>query len=295
MDNGLAEWLALREPADAAARSDRLTRAIASGIASHDPVSVLDLATGTGSNMRYLMDRLRATRQRWLAVDRSALLLEQLLIRMSLWGATRGYKVTRTAAGCVIRGERLECHIETRQRDLESLDSADIFTDRQLVTASALLDLVSEQWLHSLATHCRAAGAAALFTITYNGFSSCSPMEPEDGMVLDLFNRHQRTDKGLGGPAAGPDAAACAARYFAEAGYRVQSESSNWKVGVSELALQRALIEGWAQAASEIAPEEASTIASWRIRRLRHVDGGRSQLVVGHDDIAAWLPGVELA
>jgi len=32
------------------------------------------------------------------------------------------------------------------------------------------------------------------------------------------------------------------------------------------------------------------TIARWRARRLAHVDAGRSRLVVGHDDLAAWLP-----
>ena len=75
----------------------------------------------------------------------------------------------RTPDGCVIRGERLECHVETRQLDLGSLADTDIFAGRHLVTASALLDLVSERWLGELAACCRAAGAAALFTLTYNG------------------------------------------------------------------------------------------------------------------------------
>lgn len=290
MADALAQWLALREPTDAAARSASLTHAVADAIAAHEPVHVLDLATGTGSNIRYLIDRLRARRQRWLAVDRSATLLAELPARMSVWAAARGYEVTSDATACVIRGERMECRIETRQLNIDTLDAAEIFAHRHLVTVSALLDLVSEQWLRSLAARCRAAGSAALFTITYNGLSSSSPMEPEDGMVLDLFNRHQRTDKGLGGRAAGPDAAVCAARCFAEAGYRVQSEPSDWKLGAGEPELQRQLIQGWAEAATEVASDAASTIASWRIRRLRHVESGRSKIVVGHDDVAAWLP-----
>ena len=87
--------------------------------------------------------------------------------------------------------------------DLGALDDEAVFAGRHLVTASALLDLVSESWLKSLAMRCRAAGAVALLTITYNGRSLASPPEPEDAMVLDLFNRHQRTDKGLGGPGGG--------------------------------------------------------------------------------------------
>ena len=288
MNDDLAQWLTLRESTDASSRSTDLTRVIADTVATHDPVHVLDLATGTGSNIRYLMERL-SSRQSWLAVDRSSTLLAQLPGRMSQWGAARGCEVASEEGGCVIRGRQLECHVETLRLDLGTLD-AEVFAHRHLVTASALLDLVSEQWLCSLAARCRTAGAAALLAITYNGRSVCSPKEREDDLILDLFNRHQRTDKGLGGPAAGPDAAACAARCFTEAGYCVQIEPADWKLGPAEASLQRLLIDGWAEAAAEIEPDAASTIAEWRIRRLRHVDAARSRLIVGHDDVAAWRP-----
>jgi hypothetical protein len=174
--------------------------------------------------------------------------------------------------------------------NLGALGTHEIFAGRQIVTASALLDLVSTQWLCALAAHCRAACASVLFTITYNGRSSCAPAEPEDDLVRDLLNRHQKTDKGLGGPAAGPHAVECAERCLAEAGYRVQCEPSDWMLEPVQPDLQRMLIEGWAEAAIEMAPDRASTIARWRARRLAHVAAGRSRVVVGHDDLAAWLP-----
>jgi len=291
MDESLSHWLGLREPADTTARSDALTRTIAGAIPSGEEICALDLATGTGSNIRYLMDRLPG-RQRWLAVDRDAALLAELRERMSSWGAAKGYTVRTEPAGCTIRGARLECHVETRQADLGTPDDREIFAGRHLVTASALLDLVSAEWLRALATQCRAAGAAALFTITYNGRSSCVPVEPEDDIVRELMNQHQKRDKGLGGPAAGPDAVACAERCFAEAGYRVERHPSDWTVGPDEAALQRMLIDGWAHAATEMARDGPAAIARWRARRLAHVDAGRSRLAVGHDDLGAWLPRV---
>src|SRR6185503_7947143 len=114
----------------------------------------LDLATGAGSNIRYLADRLPGC-QRWLAVDRSADLLAGLLERMSAWGAARGYDVRIDSRTTVIRGSTLDCHIETLQMDLGTLSDRVLFAGRHLVTASALLDLVSESWLRALATHCR--------------------------------------------------------------------------------------------------------------------------------------------
>ena len=207
----------------------------------------------------------------------------------------RGYEVRTAVHGCVIRTEQLECQVETRQLNLGPLDALEIFAGCHLVTASALLDLVSEQWLRLLAARCRAVGSTALFAITYNGGSSCTPADPEDDMIRDLLNRHQKTDNGLGGPAAGPDAAACAARCFSEVGYRVQSAPSDWALGSAERELQRRLIEGWAEAATQLAPGETSRIGRWRTRRLRHIDADRSRVVVHHVDIAAWLPAHELS
>jgi hypothetical protein len=53
--------------------------------------------------------------------------------------------------------------------------------------------------------------------------------------------------------------------------------------------LQAQLIEGWAGAAAAVAPDRAASIQSWKARRLAHVAAGRSQLIVGHEDLAGWL------
>jgi hypothetical protein len=50
--------------------------------------------------------------------------------------------------------------------NLGSLDDAGMFSRQHLVTASALLDLVSESWMKTLAARCRDAGAAVLFALT---------------------------------------------------------------------------------------------------------------------------------
>lgn len=291
MTDGLSHWLELREPADFAARSMKLTRAIARALSTDEPLSFLDLGAGTGANIRYLAEQL-SPEQRWLAVDRDATLLTELSARMSSWAAERGLSTHLQNGGCTIRGVNFHCHVETQKRDLGVLEDHDIFAGRRLVTASALLDLVSESWLRALAAHCHAESAVVLFTITYNGHFTCRPAEDEDEVVRELMNRHQNTDKGLGGPAAGPDATACAERCFAASEYRVSREPSNWVLGPGESDVQRALIKGWAEAATDMAPDQAPSIADWRARRLDHVSAGRSRIVVGHEDLAAWPPGV---
>ena len=282
----LAEWLALREAADAASRSSRLTRLAADRLRASAPARILDLGTGTGSNLRYLLEHL-PRQQRWTVVDREPAVLGQLQARTAAWAEARGYQVEGNGGGFVVTGKGLECQVEPRQRDLGSLYDQALFEGVHLVTASALLDLVSPSWLTVMADRCRRAGAAALFTITYDGRSPCVPADPDDDIVRELFNRHQRTDKGLGGPAAGPDGAAAAVRAFENAGFRVERERSDWVIEPAECDLQTQLIDGWASAAAEMAPEIAPQIANWRLRRLHHVTEGDSLIVVGHEDMFA--------
>jgi hypothetical protein len=263
MTDSLSAWLALREPADAAARSEMVTRKIAEASTGRAPLRIVDLGSGTGSNFRYLSPRLSVP-QEWLLVDRDPALLAQA------------------------PSERADVRIETRQAELGALDDSGLFDGRHLVTGSALLDLVSEAWLHRLAVRCREAGAVALFALTYNGESSCAPTEPEDEIIRHLMNRHQRqNDKGFG-RAAGPDAVNGAERAFAAAGYQLRRERSDWVLLPDAREMQRRLIEGWAEAAGEVSPEQAEMIEGWLARRLAHVEAHRSRIVVGHEDLAAF-------
>src|SRR4051812_2033771 len=121
MTESLSAWLALRQDADFAARSERLTRRILDRLAGVQPLRILDLGTGTGSNIRYLAPRLRRD-QHWLAIDKDP----RLLMEAATGSAS-------AAAGL---------QVDTRALDLGAERPSDIFDGRHLVTASALLDLV---------------------------------------------------------------------------------------------------------------------------------------------------------
>jgi hypothetical protein len=263
MSESLSDWLALREMADTAARSTALLSDVVAALPTRRPLRIVDLGTGTGSNVRYLAPRLPQP-QDWLVVDREQALLDELAWRVSV-------------------------ALTTRASNLGAL-TTDLFAGRDLVTASALLDLVSVSWLDALAGECRRAGAAALFALTYNGESHCTPEEPGDAFVRDLMNRHQRqNDKGFG-RAAGPDATDAAERAFRSAGYTVRRVQTPWVLEPATAALQRPLVEGWAEAAREMAPDEHGTIDAWLHKRLQHIAEQRSRIIVGHEDLAAWLP-----
>ena len=251
-----AEWLALREPADAAARSRAVTAFAVQGLEAGGG-RLLDLGGGTGANIRYLSNYVHAS-QNWTIVDDDAGLL------------------AHAPAGALRRRADLN-HV---------VDDETMFRDCSLVTASALLDLVSERWLEQLITRCNLAGMAVLFSLNYDGRVRCEPNEPEDDEMRRLVNAHQRRDKGFG-VALGPSAWTRAVELLSAAGYEVKQGQSDWDLRPADsAALQRELITGWAHAASEMSPAAAAAFADWRDRRIAHVVARRSRIVVGHVDVA---------
>jgi len=224
-------------------------------------LSIVDLGSGTGSNLRYLSSRLEAP-QSWRLVDNDPLLLERARLLT-------------------------EMEFESHVCDLSVLDPH-MFDTARLVTASALLDLVSEEWLIDLIRQCRRVGAAILFALNYDGRIACTPSHPDDAWIRDLVNTHQQNDKGFG-PALGPAAGACVERLSQAAGYRARREKSDWMLGTGDAELQRQLIAGWAHAASEVAPGEAARIQRWQSARVHAVDCLNSTIIVGHDDVGAVL------
>ncbi len=253
-------WLGLREPADARARAGRL----AQRLRAWGPASwrLVDLGCGTGANGRWLAPRLGG-RQDWQLIDGDA----RLLARCPA-GMTRG--------GC-------QATFHPQRRDLRR-DLRRTLGGADAVTASALLDLVSEAWLADTIAACRRGNAACLFALSYDGTLRWSPADPVDADVVRWFNAHQRRDKGFG-PALGPLAAERAAQLLRRAGYRVSVAESPWCLTAREGLLQRQLLDGIASAAREQEPAAGAVIEAWAQRRRAAIASGTATTVVGHRDI----------
>lgn len=260
------DWLALREPFDAAARSAALCAELARHLPATGTLRVLDLGCGTGANLRYLAPRLPHP-QHWTLLDHDPALLG----RVGLAGVVSSAPVA----------------VHTVQVDLVTALDHVPWAGAHLITASALLDLVSERWLAQVIQRIVDGGACALFALNYDGAFACSPADPFDETVRRLFNHHQHGQKPFG-PGLGPDAGERAAALLAQAGYTVKQAVSPWQIGPDAIAMQRQLMNGWALAASEVDAAQTDAISAWRSRREHWLNAGRSTLVVGHLDLAAW-------
>ena len=180
MSDFTPEWLALREPADAAARSERLLQAVAARFTLETNLTVLDIGAGTGANARYLAERLQP-QQQWLLVDHDPSLLIDASQRLRTWGEARGLGVSRDEGAWRVEGEGLAVTFATRLADLADLSAAsELFLDRRLVTASALLDLVSARLGGGAGERVSRRGRRGAVRAYLRRALPCLPEEPGD-------------------------------------------------------------------------------------------------------------------
>jgi hypothetical protein len=258
-----ASWLTLREPFDRRARNTAVLDAVAAWAADRSSVAVVDLACGLGSTLRAITGRL-PTRQSWRLVDNDL----SLLARSASLSRPPDLTVTATPVDLA--------------RDLEAALDGPV----ELVTTSALLDLVSPEWLDRLVTETAARRLPIYAALSYDGLATIEPTDTFDAAVIESVNRHQRRDKGFG-PALGPEAAATAPSRFEAIGYQVVQGSSDWVFGPKDSEIQTEVLTGWAAAVREMGELSIGDIISWLARRRDHLAAGRSAMRVGHVDFFA--------
>jgi SAM-dependent methyltransferase len=257
------EWLALREPFDLRARNVDVLDAVVTAAAGYSAITVVDLACGTGSTLRAIAARLPA-RQSWRLVDNDLSLL------------------ARAAPSQPISGRTVNTIPIDIAHDLEAALDGPV----DLVTTSALLDLVSDPWLTRFATESAVRLLPVYAALTYDGRITFDPHHTLDAAIVEAVNRHQRGDKGFGS-ALGPLAAAAAVREFEAIGYTVAHGPSDWLLEPQDRRIQTEFIAGLAAAAREIGSLPLADVIGWVERRHDHITSGHSTIRVGHVDLFA--------
>jgi hypothetical protein len=256
------EWLALREPADAAARSVELVSRLASRLPA-GPFVVHDLGGGSGAMGRWLAPRLSG-RQHWVVHDRDEDLFEPALADPP----------GRAADGAAVT-------VETRSSDIARLAPDDL-AGAGLITASALLDMLTADELRAMLGACAAVGCPILVALTVVGHVVLTPGDPLDTPVAVAFNAHQRRVRPEG-RLLGPDAVAEAVAQLH--GAEVLVRPSPWRLGAGHATLISEWLAGWVGAACEQEPALTEAAGPYLERRMAQLRAGELRVMVDHADL----------
>jgi SAM-dependent methyltransferase len=260
-----SRWLALREPADAAARAPELVQEVRSHLPTNGVAVVHDLGCGTGSMARWLAVQLNGP-QHWVMVDRDAELL----------AVARTDPPQHAADGSPVT-------IETRRADITRVAPHEL-GGAALITASALLDMMTGQQLDRFVATCAGAGCPALVVLSVTGQVELEPPDPFDHRVREAFNAHQRRTVD-GDRLLGPDAVGAAVERFRGLGVDVRVRPSPWRLGAGQRALQAEWFTGWLAAACEQEPRLVAEAVPYAERRLAEAAAGALWVTVHHQDL----------
>ncbi|MBW6424472.1 class I SAM-dependent methyltransferase [Rhizobium sp. XQZ8] len=253
------DWLTLREPVDLRARDENLMAVAMETVAKARHPVILDIGCGTGSTFRALSSLLQKPAA-WRLLDNDPRLLEEA---MRLHGDA----------------------IETIQGDLNDIDSLPL-SSATLVTASALFDLCSQDFIKRFAEKIAQADIGLYAALNYDGAMHWSKFHPLDEVVTANFNAHQLSDKGFG-PALGPEAWKSLAAALEGQGYAVKTAESRWIMTSNDAELQTLFLNGIVRAVLEYGELDEAEIRDWSEFRHRMIERDDSLCRVGHQDVLA--------
>ncbi len=262
-----SDWLTLREAEDARARSRALAQS-AAALLPAGPIVVHDLGSGTGSMMRWLAPLLPGP-QEWVLHDWNASLIER---------AVDGVRPCD-------RGNR-PVAVSSRVVELARLTASDL-EGASLVTASALLDVLTARELQAIVEACAELGSPVLLALSVTGTVDLSPLDPRDKAFERSFNAHQQRVAD-GRRLLGPDAPTLARALFQVAGWHVREAATTWRLDDDEPRLLREWFDGWVDAAVEQSPGLGDESVGYRELRSSQLAGGALSAVVHHVDLLAW-------
>lgn len=262
-----SDWLALREAEDSRARSRELAGLVLD-LLPPGPLTVHDLGSGTGSMMRWLAPLLPGP-QTWVLHD---------------WNAA----LTERALEAAPPRDLFDAPVSIRSRvgELERLESADLEV-ASLVTASALLDVLTSREARNIVHACVEVGAPALLSLSVTGEVELQPWDARDKLFEAAFNDHQRREV-AGGRLLGRYGGPIVRGLFAEAGWKVRTTRTSWRLTDAEPCLLREWFDGWVNSAEEHRPGLRDECAGYRELRDGQLHRGDLSAIVHHLDLLAW-------
>jgi SAM-dependent methyltransferase len=281
------DWLQLREPFDARARSRELAERFAAALPAHP--ALLDLGAGTGSLFRWLAPIIGRA-QVWTLVDVQAELLQRAFEEIADWSAGRGYAFSSTGHSArralLVQTPRGPWRVQTMLADLASTPDGLPLARADGVVCSAMLDLVSAAWIEQF---CDALASPLLACLSVDGRDAFLPRGPFDAVVRGGFRHDQGADKGFG-RALGWRAPATLHAALRTRGFAVRSAPSPWHIAPRERPMLEALVPMQARVAARWRPRQRGEIATWQRTRLHQITAARLAIRIGHSDSLA-LPG----
>ena len=252
-------WLKLRETVDKKSRNLKIIKLINKKFNNNEPISIIDLGTGAGSNFNYLKPKLKFY-QNWVFTDISSNSMDYFKRNIKL-----SNKIIKT-----------KFQIFDVIKDLNKIK----FKSFDIVTGSAFLDILPRRWFYKFHKF-NINTEIVLFALNYNGDFKFFPKHKYDKKIVNFFNKDQKTDKGIGNKAIGPDCSKLINNVFKKT-HNTYLMNSKWDV-VKNYQFQKYFL----YFCSKVIKKNRVDYSSWLKFRYNCIKQRNSKLILQNTDFLA--------
>ncbi len=280
------DWLAERYPFDVEARNKTIEQAAIDYLKKDQPVVIVDVGAGTGSNCLYFLDKLKQD-QAWIFIEKDPRLAPALIKRLTEYATFHKYSWSLKDGVYEMLTPFKKVTFKVISDTFFNIDQLIDLPKVDLVVANAVFDLLSKVQISSFLDHLTQNKIACLFTLHYTGMKFI-PEDPFDQAYIDLYDSHMMRPQSFG-QGMGKMAAAHIVQTFEEANYSLQKGASSWNIIEDDIKMHYYLLNFMDNALSELSyPVELQDyFPKWLKRKKELIITRQQRLEVMHLDLFA--------
>ena len=279
-----ATWINLRESYDMLSRSDLLQNLYKNN--KMNLKKVIDLGGGNGSFLRWCHYK-NIIYDDFLIIDNDEALLK------SFYPRTKSYLSTISLS--LIKDNMMSYRIQSLKKNKDGFitlkkqdlyKSIDIINDYNLVSFSAVSDLLSKKFIKCLFDKVD-KGTNLYFSICFDGRVKWKNKNKHDKYIVSMFNQHQKQEKTTG-VALGLDSINFIKNLSKKNDYKIYIADSSWSVDSHDndsRVFQKAYLNTIYKPLKKFELTNRDILEDWLRSKKNDIESKNSNLVVGHKDI----------
>lgn len=279
-----ATWINLRESYDMLSRSDLLQNLYKNN--KMNLKKVIDLGGGNGSFLRWCHYK-NIIYDDFLIIDNDEALLK------SFYPRTKSYLSMMSLS--LIKDNMMSYRIQNLKNNKDGFitlkkqdfyKSIDIINDYNLVSFSAVSDLLSKKFIKCLFDKVN-KGTNLYFSICFDGRVKWKNKNKHDKYIVSMFNQHQKQEKTTG-VALGLDSINFIKNLSKKNDYKIYIADSSWSVDSHDndsRIFQKAYLNTIYKPLKKFELTDKDILENWLKSKQNDIENKNSNLVVGHKDI----------
>ena len=277
-------WINLRESYDMLSRSDLLQNLYKNN--KMNLKKVIDLGGGNGSFLRWCHYK-NIIYDDFLIIDNDETLLK------SFYPRTKSYLSMMSLS--LIKDNMMSYRIQNLKNNKDGFitlkkqdfyKSIDIINDYNLVSFSAVSDLLSKKFIKCLFDKIN-KGTNLYFSICFDGRVKWKNKDKHDKYIVSMFNQHQKQEKTTG-VALGLNSINFIKNLSKKNDYKIYIADSSWSVDSQDndsRIFQKAYLNTIYKPLKKFELTDKDILENWLKSKQNDIENKNSNLVVGHKDI----------